>query len=96
MARTGRRYTGAYSMRFNRRQHRFDTAASTQTDPPAAAPERLGRVPYPRLPCLSIRNESLPGIIINDTAVAAISILLISNHNSFRVSFDEIAFVYFI
>jgi len=37
-----------------------------------------------------IANESVPKIIIKD------SILVISNHNSFRVLFDEIASVNFI
>jgi len=37
---------------------------------------------------LSVWNESVPKIIINDA--------VISNHDSFRVLFDKIAFVYFI
>jgi len=51
---------------------------------------------------LRIGNESVPKIIItindtiNFTFETAISILAISNHNSFRVLFDIIAFVYFI
>ena len=43
--------------------------------------------------------ESVPQIIINDTVnffLTAISICVISNHNSFRVLFDKIASVYFI
>ena len=46
-----------------------------------------------------IGNESMAKIIINDTKICfktAISILLISNDNSFRVLFDKIASVYFI
>jgi len=48
---------------------------------------------------LFIENESVHEIIINDTInvfLTAISILVISNHNSFRVLFDKIASVYFI
>ena len=45
-------------------------------------------------------NESVPKIVTNDTInlflKTAISILLISNRNSFRVSFGKIASVYFI
>ena len=43
-------------------------------------------------------NDSVPKIIINNTInlfLTAISILLISNHNNFRVLFDKIASVYF-
>jgi len=43
-------------------------------------------------------NESAPKIIISNTNLyfkTAISILVISNHNSFRVLFDKIASVYF-
>jgi len=43
-------------------------------------------------------NGSVPKIIINDIVIfsqTAISILVISNHNSFRVLFDKIASVYF-
>ena len=40
-------------------------------------------------------NESVPKIVINDTMIffhqTAISIWVISNHNSFRVLFDKIA-----
>ena len=46
----------------------------------------------------AIGNESAPKIIINNTInsfLTAISILVISNHNSFRVLFDKIASVYF-
>ena len=47
-----------------------------------------------------IGNESMPKIIINDTITfflkTAISILLISNHNSFWVLFDKLASIYFI
>jgi len=46
-----------------------------------------------------IENESVPKIIINDTNLyfkTAISMLVISNHNSFRVLFDKIAFVHFV
>jgi len=46
-----------------------------------------------------VGNESVPKIIINDTiffSETAISILVISNQNSARVLFYEIAFVYFI
>ena len=51
---------------------------------------------------LRIGNESVPKIFItindtiNFTFETAISILAISNHNSLRVLFDIIAFVYFI
>ena len=44
-------------------------------------------------------NENVPKIIINDARdyfLTAICILLISNHNSFRVLFDKIASVYII
>jgi len=47
----------------------------------------------------SVGNESVPKIIINDTVCfseTAISILVILNHNSFRVQCDNIASVYFI
>ena len=44
-------------------------------------------------------NESVPKILINDKInlfrKTAISILIISNHNSFRVLFDKIGSVYF-
>ena len=44
--------------------------------------------------------ENVPKIIINDTinlfSKTEINILLISNHNSFRVLFDKIASLYFI
>jgi len=46
----------------------------------------------------SIGNESAPKIIISNTHLffkTAISILVISNHNSFRVLFDKIVSVYF-
>jgi len=47
-----------------------------------------------------IENEIVPKIIINDTVnlffLNAISILVISNHNSFRVLCDKTASVYFI
>jgi len=47
-----------------------------------------------------IENENVPKITINGILnllfKVAISILLISNHNSFRVMFDKIASVYFI
>jgi len=53
-----------------------------------------------RMPATLIGNESVPKIIINDTISlflkTAISILLISNHNSFRVLSGKIASVYFI
>ena len=46
----------------------------------------------------TIGNKSVPKVIINDTInlffLTAVSILLISNHNSFRVLFDKIASVY--
>ena len=46
-----------------------------------------------------IMNESVSRIITNDTikfvSQTAISILVISNHNSFQVLFDRIASVYF-
>jgi len=49
---------------------------------------------------MPIGNESVPKIIINDTInlffKTAINILVISNHNSFRVLFDKIATVYII
>ena len=44
-------------------------------------------------------NESVPKIMLNDTinsSLTAIGILVISNHNRFRVLFDKIASVYFI
>ena len=45
-------------------------------------------------------DESVPKIIINNTMnllfKTAISILVISNHNSYRVLFDKIAGVHFI
>jgi len=47
----------------------------------------------------SIGNESAPKSIISNTNLffkTAISILVISNHNSFRVLFDKIASVYFV
>ena len=47
---------------------------------------------------IPIGNESVSSITINNTInlfLTAISILLISNHNSFRVLFDKIASVYF-
>jgi len=51
-------------------------------------------------PYVYIGNESVPKIIINDTInlffTSAISILVISNHNSFRVLFDKIVSLYFI
>ena len=47
-----------------------------------------------------IENENVPKITINGILnllfKVAISILLVSNHNSFRVMFDKIASVYFI
>ena len=47
-----------------------------------------------------IGNESVPKIVINNTIYlrfkTAVSILLISNRNSFRVLFDKIASIYFI
>ena len=46
-----------------------------------------------------IENESVPKIIINDTRnlfLTAMSISVISNHNSFRLLFDKSASVYFI
>jgi len=50
--------------------------------------------------CKPTGNESVPKIIINNTInlflKTAISVLLISNLNSFRVLFDKIASVYFI
>jgi len=48
---------------------------------------------YTSRPGLKIGNESVPKIILNDTII---SILVISNHNSFRLTFDKIAPVYFI
>jgi len=47
----------------------------------------------------TIGNESVPKIKRHDTInffKTAISLLVISNHNSFRVLFDIIASVYFI
>jgi len=45
-------------------------------------------------------NDTVPKIILNDTVSlflkTAISISVISNHNSFRVLFDKIDSVYFI
>jgi len=43
------------------------------------------------------QNESVPKIIINDTKILfnSISILVISNNDSFRVLFDKIALFYF-
>ena len=47
-----------------------------------------------------IGNESVPKVIINNTInlffKAAVSMLVISNHNGFRVLFDKTASVYFI
>jgi len=45
-----------------------------------------------------IGNKSVPKIVIHDTNLflTAISIFLITNHNSLRVLFDKIASVYFI
>ena len=49
---------------------------------------------------VSLGNESVPKIIINNTMnlffKSAINILVVSNHNSFRALFDKIASVYFI
>jgi len=49
---------------------------------------------------LLIGNESVPKLILNSTInlflKTAISLLVISNHNSFRVLFDKIASIYFI
>ena len=51
-------------------------------------------------PAAGMGNESVPKIIATDTIIffseTAISILVISNRDSFRVLFDEIASVYFI
>jgi len=48
---------------------------------------------------LLMENESVPRIIINDknniSSYTAISISVISNHNSFRVLFDKIASVHY-
>jgi len=46
----------------------------------------------------AIGNESVPKLKINDTVIflTSVSILVISNHNSFWVVFDKIASVYFI
>jgi len=48
---------------------------------------------------LTVWDESVPKIIINNNTInflyTAFSILVISNHNSFRVLFDKIASVYF-
>jgi len=45
-----------------------------------------------------IGNKSVPKTVIHDTNLflTAISIFLITNHNSLRVLFDKIASVYFI
>ena len=43
-----------------------------------------------------IGNETVTKVIINNTTETAISIFVISNHNSFRVLFDKIASVYII
>jgi len=49
---------------------------------------------------LSIGNDSVPKMIINDTvkffSKTATNFSVISNHNSFRVLFDKSASVYFI
>jgi len=49
---------------------------------------------------LAVGNESEPKIIINDMMnlffKTAVSILVISNHNGFRVLFVKIASVYFV
>jgi len=49
---------------------------------------------------ISLGNESVPKNTTNDTTnllfKTAISILVISSHNRFRVLFDKIASVYFI
>ena len=53
----------------------------------------------PQTNAARIGNESVPKIIINNTTnlffKTAVSILLISNHSSFRVLFDKIDSVYF-
>jgi len=43
-------------------------------------------------------NESVPKIILSDTLIfkTAMSVLVISNHNSFRVLSDKLASVYFL
>jgi len=50
--------------------------------------------------CRATGNESVPKTKTNDRIIffslTTISILAISNHNSFRVLFDKIASVYFI
>ena len=59
-----------------------------------------GRNRESRVCCLTIGNESVPEIILNNTInlflKTAISISVISNHNRFRVLFHKIASVYFI
>jgi len=51
------------------------------------------QLPYSEIKRLEIVNESVPKIITNDTIICfsetAIIILVISNHNSFRVLFDK-------
>jgi len=46
----------------------------------------------------TIRDESVPKTVINNNTVnifkTAVSILVISNHDSFRVLFDKISSVY--
>jgi len=65
-----------------------------QTAPVQSVAYMVGLVAYkPR------GNESVPKIIINNSSnlsLTAISILLITNHNNFRVLLDKIASVYFI
>jgi len=54
--------------------------------------------PWPWQLGLGLGNESLPKIVVNDAISIffnAMSILVISNHNSLRVLFDKIASVYF-
>ena len=64
------------------------------------SPERISFRRYRGYSLLLIGNESVPKIILNSTInlflKTAISLLVISNHNSFRVLFDKIASIYFI
>jgi len=67
---------------------------------PDVQPETAMLPPVPSINWASRGSGNVPKIILNDTVnlffEAAISILEISNHNSFRVLFDKIASVYFI
>ena len=72
-----------------------------ETRPVGRARSAVGAVCNALLPRCLVKtgNECVPKIILNNTTnlfLTAITISVISNHNSFRVLFDEIACVYFI